>query len=440
MSPMCICTESGFRVFPFLPWKFHFLICYHENRMFKLIDPVSRLFDSEGARAVNPTIGAKRITSSPQTAQTLNLARRLGALDVLVLAVWCGLAAGLLEVGTRVLCRAINPVERLYLMSRHFVWLTPLVNLSPVSRAGIVHGGAHEGLASSRRLGWSPLDMCPGHVADADGGEPPRSFPRPGSSWRSELRHGWSPFSSGGGPSFDGAWYRPFLCCWEWSSSWPVPSLAETGSKRAAKPRRAQPPAGSPNVLLIVLDTVRADHLSLYGYQRPTTPTLERLAKHGVRFDAARATAPWTLMSHASFFTGRWPHELDVEWLTPLRKNYPMLAEYLGAHGYATAGFVSNVQYCSYDTGLDRGFTYYEDYVLEKLSPFRTSVMVEEALTGIVSLGSRQDSGRIACDCKNGCGRYSGTRCAAMRGRSIEAFLSWLDRRPEPGTAVLRIS
>ena len=59
----------------------------------------------------------------------------------------------------------------------------------------------------------------------------------------------------------------------------------------------------------------------------------------------------------------------------------------LGTHGYATAGFVSNVQYCSYDTGLDRGFTYYEDYVLEKLSPFRTSVMVEEALTAIVILG-----------------------------------------------------
>ena len=54
----------------------------------------------------------------------------LAALDILVFAAWCGLAAGLLEVGTRVLCRAINPVHRLYLMSRHFVWLTPLVNLS----------------------------------------------------------------------------------------------------------------------------------------------------------------------------------------------------------------------------------------------------------------------------------------------------------------------
>ncbi len=84
---------------------------------------------------------------------------------------------------------------------------------------------------------------------------------------------------------------------------------------------RPLPPADSPNVLLIVLDTVRADHLSLYGYARATTPTLERLAKQGIRFDEARATAPWTLASHASMFTGRWPHELAVKWLTPLAES-----------------------------------------------------------------------------------------------------------------------
>ena len=64
-------------------------------------------------------------------------------------------------------------------------------------------------------------------------------------------------------------------------------------------------------------------------------------------------------------FTGRWPHELAVKWMTPLRTKFPTLAEYLGSHGYATAGFVANTLYCSYDTGLDRGFTHYEDYVLD---------------------------------------------------------------------------
>ena len=140
---------------------------------------------------------------------------------------------------------------------------------------------------------------------------------------------------------------------------------------------RPLPPANSPNVLLIVLDTVRADHLSLYGYERPTTPNLEQLGKRGIRFDKARATAPWTLPSHASMFTGRWPHELGEKWMTPLRGNFPTLAEYLGDRGYATAGFVANVGYCSQETGLARGFTHYEDYVLEKLAPLRTSGLVE---------------------------------------------------------------
>ena len=112
--------------------------------------------------------------------------------------------------------------------------------------------------------------------------------------------------------------------------------------KERREASRPLPPADSPNVLLIVMDTVRADHLSLYGYDRATTPTLEQLAKRGIRFDKARATAPWTLASHASLFTGRWPHELDVQWLTPLRGKFPTLAEYLGSHGYATAGFVAN--------------------------------------------------------------------------------------------------
>ena len=63
-------------------------------------------------------------------------------MDVLVLSAWCGLAAGLLEVGTRVLCRAIDPTKRLYLMSRHFVWLTPLVNLLVFLGLGLLLGGA----------------------------------------------------------------------------------------------------------------------------------------------------------------------------------------------------------------------------------------------------------------------------------------------------------
>src|SRR5262249_51527221 len=81
---------------------------------------------------------------------------------------------------------------------------------------------------------------------------------------------------------------------------------------------RPLPPPGSPNVLLIVLDTVGAGHLSLHGYPRATSPTLDELATRGIRFDRVNATSSWTLPSHSSMFTGRWPHELSAGWFTPL--------------------------------------------------------------------------------------------------------------------------
>ena len=181
---------------------------------------------------------------------------------------------------------------------------------------------------------------------------------------------------------------------------------------------RRLPPGDSPNVVLIVLDTVRADRLSLYGYERRTSPNLERLARRGIRFDQARATAPWTLPSHASLFTGRLPHELGVQWGTPLENRFTTLAEYLGSRGYATAGFVANTLFCSFDTGLDRGFTHYEDYVLEGLSPFRTAWLVDHAL-------------KFASDTSLAAGRTLGI--GAVRSfrwdQSFSRFLRWIARK-----------
>jgi arylsulfatase A-like enzyme len=141
-----------------------------------------------------------------------------------------------------------------------------------------------------------------------------------------------------------------------WRYAWPRVSEARATAKL--------PPVreNAPNVLLIVLDTVRAANLSLYGYPRPTTPQLERIAENGVSFERALSTAPWTLASHATMFTGRYPHELSVDWLTPLDGTFPTLAEFLSERGYLTAGLVANTRYCSYEHGLDRGFAHYEDY------------------------------------------------------------------------------
>ena len=156
----------------------------------------------------------------------------------------------------------------------------------------------------------------------------------------------------------------PMLASWLWLSD----RIQEWGENT-----RALPPPGSPNVLLIVLDTVAADHLSLHGYNRPTSPTLDELASSGIRFNSVRAASSWTLPSHAIMFTGRWPHELSANWLTPLDGVYPTLAEYLGSRGYATAGFVANHLYCASDSGLGRGFTIYRDYIFPRLSAFRMS-------------------------------------------------------------------
>lgn len=147
---------------------------------------------------------------------------------------------------------------------------------------------------------------------------------------------------------------------------------------RSSRERRAvdQLPAvtdGAPNVLLLVLDTVRALSLSAYGYARQTSPTMASLAARGVRFDRAVAPAPWTLPSHASLFTGRYTHELSAGWSTPLDRTYPTLAERLTSLGYATAGFAANLHYCSYEFGVTRGFGYYRDYDVTVNEMWRTS-------------------------------------------------------------------
>ena len=120
----------------------------------------------------------------------------------------------------------------------------------------------------------------------------------------------------------------------------------------------------SPNVLLVVWDTVRARNLSLYGYGRPTTPNLEKWAQSSAVFDRASSTSPWTLPSHASMLTGRLPHELSADWEEALDGQHRTLAEALSERGYVTAGFVANTYYCGYEQGLARGFARYDDYVV----------------------------------------------------------------------------
>lgn len=102
-----------------------------------------------------------------------------------------------------------------------------------------------------------------------------------------------------------------------------------------------------PNILVIVIDSARADKLSCYGYEKNTTPNLDQCSKEGVRFDSAITEAPWTLPSHLSLFSGLYPSEhgletgFDVSALA-LPKNIKTLPEMLANKGYATGGFSSN--------------------------------------------------------------------------------------------------
>ena len=110
-----------------------------------------------------------------------------------------------------------------------------------------------------------------------------------------------------------------------------------------------------PDVVFVVLDTVRKDRLSAYGYDRPTTPGLETFATEATRFDQAVAPAPWTLPVHASMFTGLYPSEHGASQETPYLEGPTTLAESLSRAGYETACYSANAWITPY-TGLTRGF------------------------------------------------------------------------------------
>jgi len=151
--------------------------------------------------------------------------------------------------------------------------------------------------------------------------------------------------------------------------------LAIQGGKWAhekiAVARLPAAPQSAPNVLVIVLDTLRADHLSSYGYSRPTSPEIDRIASQGVLFENAIAPCSWSLPSHASLLTGRAPSEHGMQnvqampwpgWGEKSLSGYPSLGEVLRHRGYRTGAFSANRIYFTRNVGLGRGFIHFEDY------------------------------------------------------------------------------
>ncbi len=138
----------------------------------------------------------------------------------------------------------------------------------------------------------------------------------------------------------------------------------ESSGEQRALARLPDAAAGTPNVLLVIVDTLRADHLSAYGYSRVTSPYLTRLAEQGVLFEDAVAPSAWTLPTHASMLTGRSVREHRADRDTEsLDGRYPTIGEAFQARGYATGAFSANTGLFSRATGLGRGFLHFEDYL-----------------------------------------------------------------------------
>lgn len=131
------------------------------------------------------------------------------------------------------------------------------------------------------------------------------------------------------------------------------------------------PPANAPNLIVIVVDTLRADHLSSSGYPRQTTPAIDALAREGVTFEHAIAASSWTLPSHASLLTGLYPRDHGATGPTGrervLRADLPNLAVELQARGYLTGAFSANQIFFTRNEGFTTGFIRFEDYSADAL-------------------------------------------------------------------------
>src|SRR5713226_8633999 len=122
-------------------------------------------------------------------------------------------------------------------------------------------------------------------------------------------------------------------------------------------------PVGAPNVVVITIDTLRADHLGCYGYKQIRTPNIDALAADATRFERAYTAVPVTLPSHTVMFTGTYPmlsgmHDFAANKLNPTQ---PTLASVLKEHGYATAAVIGSAVLDS-RFGLNRGFDFYYDH------------------------------------------------------------------------------
>jgi arylsulfatase A-like enzyme len=338
------------------------------------------------------------------------------------MALWFGVVAGALELGVLIVQNVFLDRKATFdwlRASRHYLWMVPLGNLLVFGACGLLLaiGARAAGRGSRQLVPWLlAFGAFLGPLLVVRGLYPVACVILAGGLAASTSR-----LVRDHGPRFRRLVRRSLPASLGLVA---LLTVVQGGRILLAEPRAlASLPAaapGAPNVLLIVLDTVRADHLSPYGYGRDTTPHLARLAREGIRFEQARAAAPWTLPSHATMFTGRWHHEHRASRFRPMDPELPTLAEFLRDHGYVTGGFVANTFFCNSWFGLDKGFLHYEDY------EETTRVSLVETLRNAAL-------GRVVLD---GVDMVLGTRLSVHGGDRKDAAqlngaaLAWLDRNP----------
>jgi hypothetical protein len=133
----------------------------------------------------------------------------------------------------------------------------------------------------------------------------------------------------------------------------------------------------APNIVLLILDTVRAMNLSAYGYERPTSPNIAQLASQGVTFEYCFSTATFSAPSHASMMTGVWGSQTGADYTNRMKDALPRLPEVLNNHGYVTGAFAGNAAWAGRNVGLGKGFSRYVDFPLDLTQALASTTLLQ---------------------------------------------------------------
>lgn len=344
--------------------------------------------------------------------------------ELLWLAAWCGMVFGLAESHYLAWKSALHEVVPAFRhVSLESLWITPILDTLVLVALGLVVWGLARRVKPSRSLQWTVFLLAGVGLTGlflvsqrlSHLGAILLSL---GIAWhlgRLAARHQdrFLRMARRTVPVMAGLIILAFLAA-------RTPSVVEY----LATERLGPPPGETQNLVLIVLDTERARNLSLYGHQRPTTPNLERLAARGAIFDWAISSAPWTLPSHGSIFTGRYPSELGTSYDSPLSDSIPTLATVLRSRGYMTAGFVSNFYFLTPLYGLDHGFIHWDAQPLSWQMAMESPWILRTALRWIYQMGDRTGVRKDAATVTD---EFLAWRAKQTAGRPYFAFLNYFD-------------